>query len=99
VQPIDLSHLARQTGGDAALEAEVLRLFANRVPADLERLQRAAPDERRDIAHLILGSARAIGATEVARCAAAVEAGTGEVAPLARAIAAATRFIAGHLAK
>ena len=30
MQPIDLAHLARQTGGDRVLEAEVLRLFATR---------------------------------------------------------------------
>ena len=96
---IDLSHLAAQTGGDAALEAEVLRLFVSRAPADLELLKQAPPHERHDLAHRILGSARAIGAGEVARAAAAVESGTGEVEALAAAIAEACRFIAGHLAK
>lgn len=99
MKPIDFDHLAQQTGGDRALEEEVLRLFVTRSRADLDRLKEAGPDSRRDVAHLILGSARAIGAGEVARCAAAVEAGEGEVAPLEAAIAETRRFIAEYLAE
>ena len=97
MQPVDLSHLATQTGGDRALEAEVLRMFAARSLADLARLKAAAPSARRDIAHLIVGSARAIGAGEVARLAAAIEAGDGETHLLEVAIGEVRTFIAEYL--
>jgi HPt (histidine-containing phosphotransfer) domain-containing protein len=97
VQPVDLAHLAAQTGGDRALEAEVLRMFAARSLADLARLKASAPAARRDIAHLIVGSARAIGAGEVARLAAAIEAGEGDPHLLEVAIDEARTFIAEYL--
>jgi len=97
MQPIDLSHLGRQTGEDAGLEREVLRLFAARSTADLDRLKAAAAPGRREVAHLIVGSARAVGAGEVARLAAEIEAGGGDIAALEAAIGEARRFIAGYL--
>ena len=96
---IDLIHLARQTGGDDALAGEVLRLFAARAPADCARLRTATGPERREIAHLLVGSARAIGADEVARQAAAIEAGGGDAGHLEAAIAEALAFISAHLAR
>ncbi len=99
VPPVDLSHLRKQTGGDRGLEVEVLRMFATRSVADFARLRAAPTDARRDIAHLIVGSARAIGATEVARLAAVVEAGGADLAPLEVAIGEAGTFIAEYLRK
>lgn len=73
-RPIDLVHLARQTGGDRVLEAEVLQLFvkqaariANQVEKDLDSMQ------RKSAAHTLQGAARAVGAFEVAQCATALE--------------------------
>ena len=45
-RPIDLVHLARQTGGDKALESEVLALFADHGhegAAVIGRMQAGAP--------------------------------------------------------
>lgn len=95
-EPIDLAHLDRQTGGDRALGQTVLRMFAERAPADLARLRAASGQARREIAHLIVGSARAIGAGAVASAAGAVEAGGDDLAALDRALADALRFIAGR---
>ena len=46
---------------------------------------------------VIVGSARAIGAADVARTAAAIEAGGGDLAALEAAIAETCRFIAEYL--
>lgn len=94
---VDLSVLAAQTGGDVALEREVLKLFADRVAADLALLAQAGGAARAEIAHRIVGSARAVGANDVARCAGAVERDTGEMEALVKAIAEARDFIARHL--
>jgi HPt (histidine-containing phosphotransfer) domain-containing protein len=96
-QAIDLAHLARQTGQDEALAGEVLRLFAARAPADVARLRAVSGPARREVAHLLVGSARAIGAEDVARLAAAIEAGAGDEDALEAAVGEALRFIAGHL--
>lgn len=98
-QPIDLSHLARQTGGEKALELAVLRLFAANSIADLSRLKSASGQPRRELAHLIVGSARAIGADRVARLAGEVEAGGGDVAALEAAVVEARGFIADYLSR
>ena len=100
--PVDLDHLARQTGGDRNLEREVLTLFLTRSAIDLDRLKTAAAGAgRRDAAHLIVGSARAIGAGKVARLAAAVEQGadgqTSVLADLEAAVAEARRFVSDYL--
>jgi hypothetical protein len=96
-QPIDLAFLAGQTFGDAGLEVEVLRLFVAQSQACLDRLSVAADAAT---AHLIVGSARGIGAGEVAAAAAALEAaltdgraGTGELDRLRAAIDVAATFI------
>lgn len=68
--PLDRNYFARFTMGNAALEREVLELFASQAPLYLERL-RAAPTAKdwRDAAHTIKGSASAIGAWRLARMA------------------------------
>jgi HPt (histidine-containing phosphotransfer) domain-containing protein len=100
--PLDLVHLRRQTGGDAALEREVLSLFLAKARTDIDRITNpGSAQERREAAHALVGSARAIGAVEVARLAATVERETGvqsaAIAPLKDALRAAEGFIHRHL--
>jgi HPt (histidine-containing phosphotransfer) domain-containing protein len=65
--PVDLVHLARQTLGDKELELEVLGLFVNQSTLYLQRLESAKSiQERKNAAHTILGSARGLGAWQVA---------------------------------
>lgn len=69
-RPVDLVHLARQTGGDRHLEEEVLQLFLKQAAA-LGRQVEEAPDHETLLkaAHNIKGAARAVGAFEVAELA------------------------------
>lgn len=99
--PLDLAHLVEQTFGNADLEAEVLRLFLKQAPDCLERLK-AGPDA--GTAHLLLGSARGIGATKVASAAAALEVsllrgqtGDADLSELECNLEAATAFIVARL--
>jgi HPt (histidine-containing phosphotransfer) domain-containing protein len=71
--PIDLQHLARMTLGDAALERQVLGMFASQSVNLIENLA-ALPAEAGALAHTLKGSARAVGAFRVAECAEALEA-------------------------
>ena len=90
---VDLTRLEAQTAGDLDLQREVLGLFLEALPEQTAKL-RAGPDaERRALAHQILGTARAIGADEMATRAAAVEAGTGDVEALVSAMDEAGVFI------
>ncbi|WP_019959667.1 Hpt domain-containing protein [Woodsholea maritima] len=60
---LDRQHLARYTGGDAALEAELFGLFLRQAETCIERLKIAQNDQAwRDAAHTLKGSARGIGA-------------------------------------
>jgi HPt (histidine-containing phosphotransfer) domain-containing protein len=69
-QPIDLVHLSRYTLGNAALQCEVLQLFAQQAPTALSQLSAAETQKDwRDAAHTLKGSARAVGAWRVAGCA------------------------------
>lgn len=97
--PVDLAHLTRQTGGNEALGREVLRMFLDGSMGDFQRLKLAAGTERREVAHLIRGSARAIGADAVAEAAAAVEAGEQNLSNLEAALRGANQFIAGYLSR
>ncbi len=68
--PIDFDHLRRYTLGDARLECEVLELFCSHAPMLIAELRRAGSDRSwRETAHSLKGSARAIGAWEIARTA------------------------------
>ena len=72
--PVDLVHLARHTFGDRALEEEVLRLFAGQSAHWMERLKEARDaGQRSEAAHTIKGSARGIGAWQVAELAERLE--------------------------
>jgi HPt (histidine-containing phosphotransfer) domain-containing protein len=75
--PIDLSHLARYTGGERALNGEILRLFDNQL-RDMVSNLKAVLDRRdtkswREITHMIKGAARGVGAFPVGEAAAAAE--------------------------
>lgn len=73
-RPVDLVHLALQTQGDKALEAEVLGLFLRQSPQVLKAILAAEDDRARfEAAHKLKGSAKAIGAFTVAECAEAIE--------------------------
>ena len=73
-QPIDRAFLARFTRGNAALEREVLELFARQLPIYVEQLRAAAnAKDWKEAAHGIKGSAMAVGAHRLAGCALAAE--------------------------
>lgn len=72
--PIDWAHLSRFTLNDAALEREVLALFAMDAPRYLANMTTArGRNEWIEAAHTLKGSARAVGAWNVADCAEAAE--------------------------
>jgi HPt (histidine-containing phosphotransfer) domain-containing protein len=65
---VDRAYLARFTLGNAALEREVLELFAAQAPVYLQRLREAAGRQAwKEAAHTIKGSASAIGAWRLVR--------------------------------
>jgi HPt (histidine-containing phosphotransfer) domain-containing protein len=67
-EPIDRVYLARFTLGNAALEREVLELFAAQAPVYVARLREAATSKDwKEAGHTIKGSASAIGAWRLAR--------------------------------
>ena len=75
--PIDLEHLARYTGGEKTLNAEILRLFDSQV-TDMVGQLNAVVEVRdgkrwREIAHTIKGAARGVGAFGMGEAAAAAE--------------------------
>ncbi len=104
---MDFAYLKAQTFGDAALEAELLRLFlaqAGRLVPSLP--QQSGPQQQADVAHLLKGSAQAVGATAFAAALEAFEAAAAEdrapeqprFAALAAAFASTERAIEAHLA-
>ncbi len=95
--PVDLAVLAVQTGHDGALQREVLLLFAADAGRQVELMRSQLSAERRAAAHRLVGSARAVGAGEVARLAAEIERGRGDVAAVEAAVDRARRFISAHL--
>ena len=73
-RPIDLVHLSHYTLGDSTLEREILQLFRAQSRIYLDRLRDS--DSKGDwfeAAHTIKGSARGIGAWQVAEFAEAAE--------------------------
>ena len=77
VAAVDLNHLSRYTGGDAALNAEILRLFDSQISELVQQLQTIL--ETRDARswkaaiHTLKGAARGIGAFPLGDAAAAAE--------------------------
>jgi len=102
---LDRAYLSRFTLGNLDLEREVLGLFADQAPNYLQRMQTAAsPQDWREAAHTLKGSAAAVGAVKVAKLAESIErvappeAGAARealCADLAQAIAATRAAIAG----
>jgi HPt (histidine-containing phosphotransfer) domain-containing protein len=74
---VDLVHLARYTGGDRALNAEVFKLFDQQTAEMVVRLRSvlAARDAKgwKEITHTLKGAARGIGAFSMADACAAAE--------------------------
>jgi HPt (histidine-containing phosphotransfer) domain-containing protein len=66
---LDIAHLARMTFGDMGLQREVLGLFDRQVAMLLARMHGAPPTVTAALAHSIGGSARGVGAWEVAAAA------------------------------
>ncbi|MCX7898389.1 MAG: PAS domain S-box protein [Rhodocyclaceae bacterium] len=75
---LDAAQLAAATGGDEALAREILAIFAEGLPVLIQRIQDAAraQDEARlaAAAHELKGAAANVGARELARLAADIEA-------------------------
>lgn len=69
---LDFDHLRQQTLGDETLEADLLTLFSHQARSILEDLTAKDPDaittpsRRAELLHLLCGSARAVGAWDVA---------------------------------
>lgn len=76
-KPVDMDHLARYTGGDATLNAEVLKLFDNQITEMVSQLGAImdARDARkwREVTHTIKGAARGVGAFGMGEAAAVAE--------------------------
>jgi HPt (histidine-containing phosphotransfer) domain-containing protein len=70
--PIDLEHLGRMTLGDVMLEHEVLAMFAAQAVGLIGALA-ILPSDAGALAHTLKGSARAIGAFQVADAAERLE--------------------------
>lgn len=69
---LDLEHLARQTMNDANLQREVLRIFGQQMNDKLADLA-CAQGSVKELAHSIKGSARGVGAVDVAALAEKLE--------------------------
>ena len=74
---IDLDHLARYTGGDKTINAEVMRLFDSQATEMVARLQSIldARDAKswKEVTHTLKGAARGIGAFAMGDAAASCE--------------------------
>jgi HPt (histidine-containing phosphotransfer) domain-containing protein len=71
--PLDPIHLAAQTGGDLLLQRDLLNLFVAQSAELMAAMRIANPRAAGDLAHKLSGSARAIGAFELAEAAAKLE--------------------------
>jgi HPt (histidine-containing phosphotransfer) domain-containing protein len=104
--PLDRCHLAVQTNGDLVLQRDLLNLFivqAAEFIAHLRALAEVDPSAAGDLAHKMNGSARAIGAFELAAAADELEgtlaAGNGAAAlePLTEALERALNAVEAYL--
>ncbi|MGE0566145.1 MAG: Hpt domain-containing protein [Pseudolabrys sp.] len=83
---LDRDHLAQMTLGDTKLEREILALFERQAELLLERMRMLPPPAVSTLAHTLKGSARGIGAWNVARAAEAVELADGTLAEFQNAV-------------
>ena len=104
-EPIDRAFLARFTMGNAALEREILELFAQQMPLYVEQLREApGPRAWKEAAHGIKGAALAVGAHRLAVLAQEaerleIEGGNGAIrARSAAAVEAASAEVCRHIA-
>ncbi|GGB37173.1 hypothetical protein GCM10011316_06600 [Roseibium aquae] len=84
--PVDLVQLATSTMGNRDLELQILQMFRTQSRDMLARLSRESdPGARKDLAHTLKGSARALGAAGVASACQSIEdaLNRGEEPPLA----------------
>jgi hypothetical protein len=96
--PVDLNHLHSQTFGDRKLQREVLKLFLRHSADQVQRLKEAiAPEERREAAHTLVGSARGVGAFSVAYIAAEIELSRGPIVGRLKALEAAVDAAHGFI--
>jgi HPt (histidine-containing phosphotransfer) domain-containing protein len=96
--PVDLNHLHSQTFGDRKLQREVLKLFLRHSADQFERLKEAiSPEERREVAHTLVGSARGVGAFSVAYIAAEIELSRGPIVGRMKALEAAISAVQGFI--
>jgi HPt (histidine-containing phosphotransfer) domain-containing protein len=91
--PIDIAHLKRMTLGDAGLEREVLAMFAGQAARLIGALA-ALPADAAELAHTLIGSARAIGAFRVADAAEAFDAAMRDGGEPSAALAALQQAVA-----
>ena len=74
---VDLAHLARYTGGDATLNAEILRLFDMQTSEMVSQLrtilERGDARSWKQVTHTLKGAARGVGAFSLADAAALAE--------------------------
>ena len=97
-RPIDLVHLANQTMGDKALEAEILQMFARQARCLVQEIAIAKAETVTALAHRLKGSANAVGAFKVSAAAGRLEAQPGDAAAMATlhsVIIEAENFITG----
>lgn len=97
-RPIDLVHLANQTMGDKALEAEILQMFARQTRLLVQEIATAESVNVTALSHRLKGSANAIGAFKVSAAAGRLEAEPGDAAAMATlhaAIIEVENFITG----
>ena len=102
--PIDLDHLARYTGGDKALNTEILRLFNGQlgtmVGELLTVLEQRDARKWRQVTHTIKGAARGVGANALGDvCAKAEAEGETGLAAVKAALDAAVTDIAAYQAR
>jgi HPt (histidine-containing phosphotransfer) domain-containing protein len=84
--PIDHAHLSRYTLGNVELEREILVLFADQSPSYFLQLMAAENDKAwLEAAHALKGSARAVGAWQLASAAERAERAKGSVDEVLRA--------------
>jgi HPt (histidine-containing phosphotransfer) domain-containing protein len=104
-EPIDRAFLARFTMGNAALEREILELFAQQMPLYVEQLRVASSARAwKEAAHGIKGAALAVGAHQLAELAQEaerleIEGSNGALrGQSAEAVAAASAEVCRHIA-
>ena len=91
--PINIAHLKRMTLGDARLEREVLAMFSGQAVGLIGALA-VLPADAAELAHTLNGSARAIGAFQVADAAEVFEAAMRNGGEPSEALAALQQAIA-----